>query len=43
MDMETEEESYEDDIDNDTSYDEDDDGLSDLVILDEDEIDIENN
>ena len=39
---ETIEESYEDDIDNDTSYDEDDDGLGDLVVLDEDELDIEN-
>ena len=43
LDVENEEDSYADDIDNDTTYDEDDDGLGDLVILDEDEIDIENN
>lgn len=43
VDTEVEEESYEDDIDNDTSYDEEDDGLGDLVVLDEDELDIENN
>ena len=42
MDLETEEESFEDDIDGDTSYDEEDDGLGDLVVLDEDEMDIDN-
>ena len=42
MDIETEEDSFEDDIDGDTSYDEDDDGLGDLVVLDEDEMDIDN-
>ena len=36
-------ENYEDDIDSDTSYDDtDDDGLSDLVVLDEDDMDSEN-
>ena len=34
---------FEGDIDDDTSYDDDDDGLGDLVVLDEDEMDIENN
>ena len=43
MDEELEEDVYEDDIDGDTSYDEDDDGLGDLVVLDEDEIDLDNN
>ena len=43
VDLETEEESFEDDIDGDNSYDEDDDGLGDLVVLDEDEMDIDNN
>ncbi len=43
MDEEVEEDAYEDDIDGDNSYDEDDDGLGDLVVLDEDEIDLENN
>ena len=42
LEEEMEEESYEGDIDEDTSYDEDDDGLGDLVVLDEDELDIEN-
>ena len=42
LDMDIEEESYEDDIDDDTSYDEDDDGLGDLVVLDEDEMEIDN-
>lgn len=42
MDLEVEEEPYEDDIDGDTSYDEEDDGLGDLVVLDEDEMDIDN-
>ena len=42
VDLETEEESFEDDIDGDNSYDEDDDGLGDLVVLDEDEMDIDN-
>ena len=42
IDIETEEESYEDDIDGDNSYDEDDDGLGDLVVLDEDDMDIDN-
>lgn len=38
-----EDEDYEDDIDSDTSYDDtDDDGLSDLVVLDEDDMDSEN-
>lgn len=35
--------SYEEEVEDDTSYDDsDDDGLSDLVIVDEDEIDVEN-
>ena len=41
-DEDLEEESYEDDID-DASYDDEDNGLADLVVLDEDEMDIENN
>ena len=40
---ELDEESYEGDIDDDSTYDDDDDGLGDLVVLDEDEMDIENN
>ena len=43
MDDDIPDDSYEDDIDSDASYDEDDDGLGDLVVLDEDELDIENN
>ena len=42
IDEEIEEESFEDDIDGDNSYDEDDDGLGDLVVLDEDDMDIDN-
>ena len=42
VDLDIEEESFEDDIDGDASYDEDDDGLGDLVVLDEDEMDIDN-
>ena len=40
---EIEEDSYEDNIDDDASYDDEDDGLSDLVVLDEDDMDMENN
>ncbi len=40
---ELEEDVFEEDIDGDTSYDDDDDGLGDLVVLDEDEMDIDNN
>lgn len=43
MEDELDEESYDEMIDEDTTYDDDDDGLSDLVVLDEEEIDIENN
>ena len=43
LEEEIEEDSYEEDIDDTENYDDDDDGLSDLVVLDEEEIDIENN
>lgn len=43
LDSELEEDSFEDDIDEDLNYDDDDDGLSDLVVLDENEMDIDNN
>ena len=42
IDEDLEEDVFEEDIDGDTSYDEDDDGLGDLVVLDEDEMDIDN-
>ena len=42
LEIEDEEDVYEDDIDGDNSYDDEDDGLGDLVVLDEDEMDIDN-